>query len=373
MSGPKRQGVSGYGNAYAKHRYYHSHKPDRVLSSDNDRLAMCRLAFADVEKATVCDYEINSGGTSYTYLTCRYFREQYPDAEIFWLVGTDMLRNFPMWKNPVSILEDVTLAVCGRNDEEGWWEKEETDFYRLFRKKFVRVDCNGADVSSTKIRVMAGAGMRLTDFVDEKVEKYIQENGLYKIQGAKEALALEKPSRQEHSVRVAWFAAAHASKCKVSERKAITAALFHDCGKNLLADSPYLKGFSLPTEWGTVPVSVWHQFAGAYVAEHVFGVDDEDILNAIRYHTSGRPNMSNLEKLIFLADMLEEERSYDCVDELRELFKQDLDTCLEEALYQTLLFLERKKADVYPLTAQAYAYIKEENKKMGDNYGTGKQ
>ena len=95
------------------------HKPDRVLSSNQDRLEMCRLGFANVNGAVVCDYEINNGGTSYTYLTCRYFRELYPNAEIFWLVGTDMLRDFPTWKNPTSILNDVTLAVCGRNDEDG--------------------------------------------------------------------------------------------------------------------------------------------------------------------------------------------------------------------------------------------------------------
>ena len=351
------------------------HKPDRVLSSNQDRLEMCRLGFAKVNGAVVCDYEINNGGTSYTYLTCRHFRTLYPDAEIFWLVGTDMLRDFPTWKNPTSILNDVTLAVCGRNEKEGWWEKEEEDFYRLFGKKFVRVDCNGADVSSTKIRALAGAGMRLTDFVDEKVAEYIEKNGLYSIPNAKEALALEKQARKEHSARVAWLAAARASKLKISEHKAITAALFHDCAKNLSPDSPYLKGFILPIEWGEVPASVWHQFAGAYVAEHSFGIEDEDILNAIRYHTSGRPNMSPLEKLIFLADMLEEERSYDCVDVLRGLFHKgkDLNVCLETALYETLRFLKEKNADVYPLTEQAYAYIKEENKTMGDNYGTGNQ
>ena len=87
-----------------------------------------------------------------------------------------------------------------------------------------------------------------------------------------------------------------------------------------------------------MPSSVYHQFAGAYVAETHFGIKDEDILNAIRYHTSGRANMSELEKLIFLADMLEEERSYEGVETLRKLFwrEQGLDECLEEALFQTL-------------------------------------
>ena len=338
------------------------HKPYRVLSPDEDRLEMCRLAFVDLPMVEISDYEISQGGTSYTYLTCRHFRKLFPEAEIFFLVGTDMLRDFPTWKNPQSIVEDVTVAVCGRNDASGWWEEEQRIFTEKFGVPFARVDYNGEAVSSTKIRVLAGAGMRLTDFLDETVAKYISENRLYKIPNADKALALEKPERQAHSIRVANLAAARALKLKLPERPAIAAALFHDCGKNLSPDSPYLEGFVLPNAWGEVPKSVWHQYAGAYVAEKYFGVTDEDVLNAIRYHTSGRPNMSELEKLIFLADMLEEERCYEGVEKLRRLFWQgeNLDDCLETALFETLEFLKTKKADVYPLTEQAYKFYKKD-------------
>ena len=336
------------------------HKPYRTLLPDADRLELCRLAFSSMSEVEVSDYEIAQGGTSFTYLTCRYFREKYPSAEIFFLVGTDMLRDFPTWRNPQSIVEDVTVAVCGRNDLTGWWEHEQRVFTEKFGKPFARVDYNGEDISSTKIRVLAGAGMRLTDFMDEKTAAYIEKKGLYKIENADKALALEKPERRAHSIRVANLAAARALQLKIPERKAIAAALFHDCAKNLHFDSPYLQGFTLPKEWGEVPASVWHQFAGAFVTETVFGVSDEDILNAVRYHTSARENMSALEKLIFLADMLEEERRYEGVELLRELFwsKDGLDACLERALYETLLFLQEKGAEVYPLTQKAYEYYK---------------
>ena len=336
------------------------HKPYRVLSSDADRLEMCRLAFSVLPEVEVSDYEISQGGTSYTYLTCRHFRELFPDAEIFFLVGTDMLRDFPTWRQPQSIVNDVTIAVCGRNDEDGWWEQEQQIFKEKFGKPFARVDYNGEDVSSTKIRVLAGAGMRLTDFLDEKTAAYIEQNGLYKIENADVALSLEKPERRAHSIRVANLAAARALRLKISDRQAIAAALFHDCAKNLTENSPYLEGFIPPNEWGNIPKTVWHQFAGAYVAEKHLDVQDEDVLNAIRYHTSARPNMSELEKLIFLADMLEEERNYKGVDILRELFWREdgLDACLERALYETLLFLQEKQADIYSLTQNAYNFYK---------------
>ncbi|MBR2646460.1 MAG: nicotinate (nicotinamide) nucleotide adenylyltransferase [Clostridia bacterium] len=334
------------------------HKPGKILSSDSDRLEMCRLAFADVEKAEVSDYEIARGGTSYTYLTCRHFKEEYPSARLFWLVGTDMLRDFPSWKEPQFILKDATLAVCGRTETDGWIEQEQKAFKEKFGVSFAVVDYNGADVSSTKIRVLAGAGVRLTGITPDSVAEYIHEKGLYRIENAEKALGLEKPKRQEHSLRVAQVAAKRAVQLRLSERKAITAALFHDCAKYLAPDSPYLKGFSLPTQWGDVPKEVAHQFAGAYVAEHTFGVTDEEILDAVRYHTSGRPEMGEIEKLVFLADMIEEERRYEGVEILRELFwKGDsVDECLTEALRQTLEFLKTKKEDIYPLTKQAYEY-----------------
>ena len=172
------------------------HKPGKELSPDADRLEMCRLAFADCPKVEVSDYEISQGGTSFTYLTCRHFKEQYPSAEIFWIVGTDMLRDFPTWRYPEDILKNVTLAVCGRAETDGWWEEEQREFTQKFGVEFKRFSYNGAAVSSTKIRVLAGAGMRLTPLVSENVEKYIQEKGLYKIENADRALSLETPPRQ---------------------------------------------------------------------------------------------------------------------------------------------------------------------------------
>ena len=97
---------------------------------------------------------------------------------------------------------------------------------------------NGADVSSTKIRVLAGAGMDLTSFLPEKIAAYIQKKGLYEISGANTALALEKPERAAHSLRVAELAALRAVSLKISEKKAIAAALFHDCAKNLSPNAP---------------------------------------------------------------------------------------------------------------------------------------
>ncbi len=344
--------------------YAPPHKKGKTLSPDKDRFALCELAFADVDGVEVSDYEIRKAGTSYTYLTCEYFRSLYQSAEIYWLVGTDMLRDFPTWKYPQRILSAVKLAVCARNEKEGWLEKERADFHQRFGQDFAVISYNGAPVSSTKLRVLAGAGMDLTAYTPKKAAEYIHENGLYEIAGAKEALGLEKESRKAHSLRVAALAAEKAPQIGVEEKKAVTAALFHDCAKNLAPNSPLLAGFFLRGEWGDVPPPVVHQFAGAYVAETHFGVTDTDVLNAIRFHTSGRAGMSELEKLVFLADMLEEERVYEGVEDLRKAFfagkgEGGLDGCLKKALAETIAHLKEKGQKIYPLTLRAYEYYKE--------------
>ncbi len=339
------------------------HKPGKRLSPDEDRLQMCRIAFAQVANTEVSGYETERGGTSYTYLTCRHFKELYPQAKLFWLVGTDMLRDFPTWKNTQDILQNVTLAVCARAEQSGWLQREQTAFFSRFGKQFAVVDYHGADVSSTHIRVLAAAGEDVASYVGEEVQNYIKQRGMYAMNGAKAALELQKPTRKAHTLRVAETAAKKAVEMRLDESKAIQAALFHDVAKNLQLGSPLLQGFDFDKIVG-VPLPVQHQFTGAYVAEAAFGVTDNEVLNAIRFHTSGKADMTELEKLIFLADMVEAGRDFSGVERLRALFWQKkgagaLDECLLEALAQTVEHVRQKGETVYPLTLQAYEFYKE--------------
>ncbi len=336
------------------------HKNGKTLTGDQERLELCRLAFESLKGVEVSDFEILQGGTSYTYLTCRHFKSLYKNDELFFIVGTDMLRDFPTWKNPLDILKNATLAVAARAEKQDWLEEERKKFHGLFHRDFALINYHGKDVSSTKIRVRAGAGENVSEFVGDKVADYIKERGLYEIAGAKAALALEKPARKAHSLRVAEMAAKKAVMEGVSERQAIQAALFHDCAKNLSSESPLIAGFDL-SPWGQVPQAVAHQFTGAYLAQTHFGVNDEEVLDAIRFHTSGKENMSTLGKIIFLADMVEQQRDFAGVEKLRALYlkKGGIDECLFLALEQTVRHLKEKGGEIYPLTEKAYIFYKE--------------
>ncbi len=332
--------------------YIAPHKRGGAHADADARFHLAEIAFAHIPEVEVSGYEISAGGTSYSYLTCRHFRELYPDEKIYFLVGADMLENFFTWRNPDELLSYCTLAACGRGNENA--ERLKEKFFNRFGQNFVAVPFTGEQVSSTKIRV---------DIAFEKdaglppaVETAVKMYGLYAYPCIPKALELEKEERREHSYRVALMAATRARSVGVSEEKALLAAALHDCAKYLAEDSPLLEGFSCLQD---VPKPVWHQYAGAYVAEHEFAITDGEILSAIRYHTSGKEDMSTLEKLIFLADMLEPSRDFPHVEELRALFWQNLDDCLFAALAYQVEYLKRTGKPVYALTERAYQFIKE--------------
>lgn len=331
------------------------HKSGKITASGEDRLALCRLAFAGIEGVEVSGYEIQQGGISYSADTCREFRLRYPDDELYFIVGADMLENFSAWKDPRGILSCVRLAACAREDYNGFLSAVE-NFERLFGEKVAAFNYVGANVSSTKIRTLAVLGEDFGEYVCADAAKYIGERSLYSIPRIKDVKKYLTPRRWAHTVRVALMSAENCSRVRISEQCAITAAALHDCAKYLSPSAPELEGFIPPQG---VPQQVMHQYTGAYVAEHTFGVTDPDVLLAIRYHTSGRENMTDAEKLLYLCDMLEEGRAFDGVTALRNLFGVSVDECLFAALQHQIEYLKTTGGEIYPLTVSAYEYLKE--------------
>ncbi len=330
-------------------------KGGRMTADVASRMEMCRLAFACEPCAEVCEWETDAGGTSYSYVTCERFAREYAADNRYFIVGCDMLENFPSWREPQRILSSVKIAVCAREDAARL-SKARREFYDRFKMEAEEIDYTGAGVSSTRCRVLAAAGESLEGLVPHKVAAYAAERGLYRIGNIADVKSLLKEERWRHTVRVAFTAAENCGRIGWDERSAVTAALLHDCAKNLKPDSPLLSGF-VPPEG--VPASVLHQFSGAFVAEHFFGITDDKILAAIRYHTSGRAGMSAEEQLIYLSDMLEEGRNFPGVDKLRALFRRDIRGAMAAALAYQLKYLKSSGGSIYGLTREAYDYFKE--------------
>ena len=334
--------------------YISPHKSGDMSARGRDRLEMCRIAFSGYDGVEVSDYELKRGGVSYSYVTCRHFKKLYPGDELYFIIGADSLQGFYGWREPEEILKCVTLAVCAR-ENTAVLKAELKKFQTRFKKEIVTFGYVGKAVSSTRVRALAAIGEDISRYVSNGVKRHIVGGKLYylpELAGVKKYLTEE---RWRHTVGVVVTAAENSRRARVCEIDAIYAAVLHDCAKFLGADAPELKGFKCPEN---VPPPVVHQFSGAYVAEHTFGVKDEAVLNAIRYHTSGRENMSGLDKLIFLSDLLEEGRDYNGVEELREIFKKDIDECLKVALERQLNRLQSLGGEIYPLTRRAYEYLK---------------
>lgn len=139
-----------------------------------------------------------------------------------------------------------------------------------------------------------------------------------------------------------------------------TAAILHDCAKYNEDKYLYLLSDNIKSDI-TNYKAVIHSFLGAEVAKKVYNIDNNQVLDAIKYHTTGKENMSELEKIIYLADAIEPERSYPGVDELRDLARKNIDQAMLSSLSHNIIFLTKKKVLIHPLTISAYNYFIKEN------------
>ena len=321
-----------------------------------DRVRMLEMAFNGEDKIEISDFEIEKQGKSYTYLTVAHLKNLF-SAKLFFIVGGDMLTDFKNWKYPERILEYCDLAVFDREDFFTDYDRIRKYFKKNFGKEFIKLNYKGKNASSTKIRVYSAFGLSIDNIVPDGVKEYLSRKDLYGgnsyVDFIKKTLPLK---RIKHTADVVICALSKAKALGLDQNKVMISATLHDCAKYM--DYTKVEGFVLKDD---VPAPVIHAFLGAYVAEKYLGVSDEEILDAIRYHTSGKSNMSTLGKLIFVADMVEEGRVYDGVEKLRELFeKDDFEICFKECLKEEFLHLINKKQNIYVETINAYDfYVKD--------------
>ncbi len=166
------------------------------------------------------------------------------------------------------------------------------------------------------------------------------------------------PTRYEHTLGVVRTSEILAQKYQVLLESAQVAALLHDIAK-YLPNNELKEKLIVANEMEYLSYSplVWHAPVGAIIAQKFYGIIDQEILNAIKYHTTGRPAMTILEKIIFLADYIEPSRTQPGVDEIRNLACQDLNKAVAKTLANTIAYLKQKSsADIHPDTMAAYEY-----------------
>jgi predicted HD superfamily hydrolase involved in NAD metabolism len=162
--------------------------------------------------------------------------------------------------------------------------------------------------------------------------------------------------RYQHTIGVMETAVQLAEKYGADEKKAELAAIFHDYAK--FRDKDEMKSIiqeqNMDKELLLYNSELWHAPVGAYLVQKEADVSDSEVLDAIRYHTSGRPNMTLLEKIIYLADYIEPGRHFPGVEEVREMAEKDLNRALIQAMKNTIMFLMKKNQRIFPLTFHTY-------------------
>ena len=350
--------------------------PHKALAADGagmqQRYDMTVLTTAELGKrAEVSDMELRRTGASYTADTLTTLREQYPEDTLYLLMGSDMFLSLHTWHDPARVMALARIAPFTREaeDDSAAFAAQKARLERDFRAQVTVVpNPQVVDVSSTEVRtaLAQGGGENL---LPPPVWGYIQRERLYGSRcdlkhltpDALRPIALSylKPKRMPHVLGTEQEAVRLARRYGADETKARIAALLHDCTKKLDLDAQ----LALCERYGITldaleqkALKLLHSKTGAAIARSVFGVED-DVCDAIFYHTTGKPDMTLLEKIIYLADYIEPTRDFPGVEELRKTVYEDLDRGLLLGLNMTIDEMEEMGSPVHHMTRDARDYL----------------
>lgn len=361
------------------------HKDEITSLSRQQRFELVQKTLEGEEELNYFPFEYTFDGQSYSYVVLGEIRKLFPQDDLYFLIGEDSFLSFETWVKPEIISRYVKFAVIKRND---CGDMSRADLQRLaviyekrYETRFIILDTATMDCSSTDIRRMLysrknqhDAEEKLKEVLPEPAYRYILTHRLYEnfpltedgaafnFTAAYEKLQKKLSShRFRHSLGVEDTCAALAAAWNYPVYPARIAGILHDCAKGL-SDSKYFK----VCEKNDIFVSSAEQIApyllhakvGALYARKKYGVLDEEILEAIRVHTTGKPHMGLLDKILFVADYIEPGRDKAAdLENIRELAFQDLDLCCEAILKNTLDYLRESGAEVDQTTADTYKYF----------------
>ncbi len=308
--------------------------------SAEHKLAMVKLAIKGQKDFSIETYEIDQEFQPRSYQTVAYLKKKYPNDKLYFLIGQDQANSFHLWAKPELIAKDTQIVYYKR--PKYIINKENVERFNM-----IALEGPAVDASSSEVRELHSI------CVKEEVLRYIEDNSLYFIEKIKGYI---KASRYRHSLSVARFAYRLAKLHNLDVQKAYIAAILHDIGKGINdEDSLILMKQFYPQYLGIGSYS-YHQFLGELIVRRDFLILDEEILSAIKYHTTGKPKMNWLEKLVYVADKVDPTRGYDSL-ELIKAVEEDLDKGFVKVLKANREFLNKKKEKIdNPLTEDCFKY-----------------
>lgn len=312
-----------------------------------DRLNMCKIAFKNIEKATVSSIEEKLQEKSYTFNTIMALKEQ-GENDLALLIGADMAESFDKWYKYEEIIKLCKIFVFTRNGSL------DTTVLETANANFEVIDFNAEGVSSSDFRENKNEAI-----LSDEVLDYIKSHSLY---GFDEIYKQElkknlKEKRYNHCLNVAQSAKELARLYGADEKKAYTAGLLHDITKELDTETQ----LKLCDDFGIImsgleksAFKLWHAMTGAHYVKNILKIKDDEIFDAIFYHTTAKENMSLLTKIIYIADYISVDRDYNGVEEMRVAAKQSLEEAISIATEFTVNDLKTQNKAIHENTIKAY-------------------
>lgn len=351
------------------------HKPLPALAAaPEQRLAMTALMADGLLLPGVAEasaLELERPGASYTSDTLRDLKERFPDDELWLLMGADMFRTLPSWREAERIMALAGIAAFARaaSDSAAALEEQGRRLKETYgaRVRVIELPQIHA-ISSTQVR-QQGTGEGLWP----PVWGYILREGLYGVERDLKHLndadlravswSMIRAKRIAHVQGTEGEAVRLARRWGADEEYARRAAILHDCTKYLDLDAQLAlcAEYQVPLDgMERGAVKLLHSKTGAALARYVFG-EPEEVWQAICWHTTGKADMTLLEKILYIADYMEPTRAFEGVEKLRALAYDDLDAAVLLGTEMSVEEMERLGSPIHPNTLAARDFLKGRN------------
>lgn len=299
------------------------------------REELARAALGGLDKNIIFDdFENRNKRVTFAWETVKRVKKLYPGAKIYLLVGTDCLNDLPNWKNSAYIFKNAVIAAGKR--------KGAACSERAF--KYILLDGTFPLVSSSQIRTAILCNGLLPNNILPQTAKAIEDLELYGLKIHNWLQKRLRPNRYLHVKMVAQGAAELAKLYGAKAEDMALAAILHDSAKCMnnrelakYAVKNKLKISGLKDIVKHAP-ALLHADVSADLAKKIFKIKKPEVLNAIKYHTLGRLNMTLEEKILFIADMSSKDRRYSEARKVCQEAQKSLERGLKEALRVKLLF-----------------------------------
>lgn len=327
------------------------------------RMELCKLNFSDIPGVEISDIELKREGKSYTAHTIETLRETYPDDELVLVVGTDMFLSFEEWYRYEYLFSSCSIAVLSRDEENQLKLKDEAErFRREYGANIYILPHEPLPMSSMEIREKLRIRQGREELKDDVYWNLIKNNyyeASPEIQWLREkAFEYLKPSRIAHVAGCESEAVMLAMKWGEDPETAAEAGILHDITKRLSYDEQ----LKLCDKYGIIldntelsSPALLHERTGAEFAKELFGISQQ-VYDAIRWHTTGKPDMTLLEKIIYLADVIEPSRDFPGVDKLRELSYTDINAAMAYGLHSSIEEVKRQGRIPHENSEAAYLW-----------------